>query len=62
MTDSAFLVEESESVRQALDRFREGKADLADYLIGIRGQSLGARTTFTFDKALRAEEGFSWLS
>ncbi len=61
LTDHTFKVEEPDSVRQALDRFRDGKADLADYLIGVMGRSLGARTTFTFDKALRDEEEFTWL-
>ncbi len=61
LLDDLYLVEESATVSEALIRFRQGKADLADFFIGLRSLDLGASETFTFDKALSTEEGFSLL-
>ena len=36
-----------------------GKADLSDYLIGLRGRELGASTTYTFDRALKSDPRFT---
>jgi predicted nucleic-acid-binding protein len=62
LEDEVFVVEEAERVGRALERFRSGKADLSDYLIGERGGALGAESTFTFDKALDGEGGFTLLT
>ena len=61
LLDDLYVIEESAMVSEALIRFRHGKADLADHLIGLRSRALGAAETFTFDKALGGEEGFSLL-
>jgi len=56
-----FTFEDRMAVGKALDRYQAGKADFSDYLIGLRGRSLGARTTFTFDRDLRSSEEFTVL-
>ena len=56
-----FLFDDTASVKRALDRFFRGRADFSDYLLGTRAQERGAATTYTFDKALRDEEGFTLL-
>lgn len=61
LTDEVFVVEDAECVAEALRRFRGGRADFADYVIGVNSTALGASTTFTFDTALRQEEGFTWI-
>ena len=61
LLDDRYLIEESAAVGAAVVRFRNGKADLADYLIGLKSRSLGAEETVTFDRALRGEDGFRVL-
>ena len=43
-------VERSELAWQALGLFEKGRADFADYVIGLSHREQGARTTFTFDR------------
>jgi predicted nucleic-acid-binding protein len=62
LTNDLFVVEDTASALRALDLFSRGKGDFSDYLIGIRGQRRGARTTYTYDRDLREEEGFTLLS
>ena len=57
-----FEVEGRESVWRALGRFRQGRADLADYLIGERNRAAGCGRTSTFDQGLEGEEGFELLA
>ena len=57
-----FVFDDAASLKSALDRFCRGKADFSDYLLGTRAQKRGAVTTYTFDKALRDEEGFTLLT
>ncbi len=59
--DEVIVLEERDAVAEALRRFREGRADFADYLIGVKGALLQATTTYTFDRALRQAGGFTWL-
>ncbi len=59
--DPAFVCDEPARVRRAIDRLARGKADFSDYLLGESGRDAGASTTFTFDRALRDEPGFSLL-
>jgi predicted nucleic-acid-binding protein len=54
-------IEERDLVRRAVDRFRSGKADFADYVIGESGTVAGCRTTVTFDRALKGAPGFELL-
>ena len=57
-----FAFDDAASRNSALDRFCRGKADFSDYLLGKRAQKRGARTTYTSDRALRDEEGFTLLT
>ena len=57
-----FEFEERDLVWRSLRRYREGKADLADYLIGETNRAAGCDETATFDRALRGEGGFALLS
>ena len=54
-------IEERDLVRRAVDRFRSGKADFADYVIGESGTTAGCRSTVTFDRALKGAAGFEIL-
>jgi len=56
-----FDVESREEVWRALGRFRRGRGDFADYLLGERNSALGCSRTATFDRALEGEEGFLLL-
>jgi len=57
--DPDFVFENPERVRRATDRFSQGSADFSDYLLGEAASPAGASVTFTFDRALRDEPGFS---
>lgn len=59
--DDRFTVERVSLVLTAVHRFAEGRGDFADYLIGEIARAEGARTTATFDRALRREPGFGLL-
>ncbi len=61
LRDAIFVVEDADSIEEALSRFRGGSADFADYLIGANSLLSGASATLTFDAALQDEEGFTWL-
>jgi predicted nucleic-acid-binding protein len=41
--------------------YEGGRADFSDHLIGTRARRHGARTTYTFDRALRNRAGFTLL-
>lgn len=49
---AAFEVEDESLAWQALDAWREGKADYADYLVVLFYRQAGCETTFTFDRKL----------
>jgi predicted nucleic-acid-binding protein len=55
---STFELENRSVVYQALQRFKQGKADFSDYLIGAIAQHLGCSSTATFDRKLKNEKGF----
>jgi len=59
LTDRRFSFEEAQRVNTALDLYRQGKGNLSDYLLGLKGESAGARTTYTFDRGLRGESRFT---
>lgn len=59
LSDSLFGFEDRNRVLRALDLFEVGRADFSDYLLGVVATDRGARTTFTFDRALRGEPGFT---
>lgn len=56
-----FEVEGRDGVWRALEAFRGGDADFADYLIGERNRASGCESTVTFDRALRGTAGFEVL-
>ena len=58
---SIFELENPSVVYQALQRFKQGKADFSDYLIGAIAQQSGCTTTATFDRKLRDYKGFNLL-
>lgn len=46
------VVEEASLARRALNDYRRGRGDFADYLIGWRNRQSGCSDTVTFDRAL----------
>jgi len=58
---SVFHVQEVDCVRAAIERYRSGKADFADYFIGELNSRDGAHPVYTFDKRLARETGFVLL-
>ncbi len=57
-----FEIEHRDHVWRALPRYRAGRADLADFLIGEVNHAAGCQDTATFDTALGGEGGFTVLS
>jgi predicted nucleic-acid-binding protein len=51
---SLFVLEDKDAVREAVELYRTGKGDFADYLVGIRARNAGSLTLATFDEALHA--------
>lgn len=49
----------TDRLARALDAYRSGGGDFADYLIREHAQAAGADTVATFDRALLAERGFT---
>ncbi len=56
-----FEIENKDLVLGALDDFRNSKADFADCLIGRRNLAAGCSETVTFDRPLKALDGFRLL-
>ncbi len=56
-----FEIEDKDLVLRALDDFRNSRADFADCLIGRRNRAAGCSETVTFDKPLKALDGFRLL-
>lgn len=60
--DTAQLaVEHADLARRALDDYRRGRGDFADYLIGWRNRHAGCSSTVTFDRSLRRNPLFHVL-
>ncbi len=57
-----FDVQDSDLVRYALEEYRQGRGDFADYLIGWQNRRAGCTDTITFDRKLKKASGFSFLS
>jgi predicted nucleic-acid-binding protein len=49
-------------IYQSLQRFKQGKADFSDYLIGAIAQQANCVITATFDQKLKSEKGFNCLN
>ena len=60
--DARFRFEDARRVSVAIDLYQQGKADLADYLMGLAAESAGARTTYTFDRELRGDPRFTMVA
>lgn len=56
-----FVIEDRDTVRAAVEHFRAGPGDFSDYLLGLRNRNAGCADTATFDRKLRAAEGFRLL-
>ncbi|MEA5519341.1 type II toxin-antitoxin system VapC family toxin [Limnoraphis robusta] len=58
---SAFEFESRSIVYQALHRYKQGRADFSDYLIGAIASQVGCTETVSFDGKLKEEKGFRCL-
>ena len=56
-----FEITDKDRVREALEAYRAGRADFADYVIGASNQHAGCAETVTFDRQLRGAAGFRVL-
>lgn len=56
-----FSFEDREVLRRAVEDYRKGSGDFADYLIGHRNRRAGCEDTATFDRALKGASAFSLL-
>jgi predicted nucleic-acid-binding protein len=62
LASSLFEVEQRDLVRRALNDYRDGPGDFADYLIGWQDDAAGCAGTLTFDRGLEGCERFIVLS
>jgi len=58
---AAFEFENRSTIDQALQRYKQGKADFSDYLIGATSRQAGCTETISFDGKLKGERGFYCL-
>ncbi len=58
---AAFEFESRSTVDQALQHYKQGRADFSDYLIGVIARQAGCTETVSFDSKLKAEKGFRCL-
>lgn len=58
---AAFEFENRSTVDQALQGYKQGKADFSDYLIGAVSRQAGCTETASFDGKLKGEKGFRSL-
>ena len=56
-----FEIGDKDQVREALEVYRTGRADFADYLIGAAHRHAGCDQTITLDRRLRDAAGFRLL-
>jgi predicted nucleic-acid-binding protein len=61
LTTAQLEIDQKDVVREALEDYRTGAGDFADYLIGRRGREMGCERTATFDQRLRKSELFRVL-
>ena len=55
------VFENPEVFRRALASYQSSRVDFSDLLIGAKAQAQNARTTYTFDRFLSQQPGFSLL-
>ena len=56
-----FSIEDRDSARHALDDYKRGSGDFADYFIGWRNRKARCDETVTFDRGLKKNELFKLL-
>ena len=61
ISTSLFSFDDRELLRSALEEYREGRGDFADYIIGRRNIRAGCERTVTFDRSLAGSAAFSAL-
>ena len=61
LATAQFTIGQKDIVRRAVEAYRAGRADFADYLIGMLSRDAGCSTTVTFDRRLRDDPRFQLL-
>jgi len=61
LATQVFELQNRDLVQRAAEAYRLGRADFADYLIGLQNQRAGCEDTATFDTNLKAFPGFRVL-
>lgn len=56
---SQFVIQDAAVTRRALERFKAGDADFADYVMGENALAAGCKRVLTFDRKLLREPEFS---
>jgi predicted nucleic-acid-binding protein len=62
LATAQFEIDQKDLVREALEDYRVGGGDFADYVIGRRGREMGCERTATFDRRLRPSDLFRVLA
>ena len=62
VTAAQFEIGDRDLVLAALEDYRDGSGDFADFLLGRQGEASGCRKTATFDKRLKKSSLFSVLA
>ncbi|HKW02064.1 MAG TPA: type II toxin-antitoxin system VapC family toxin [Vicinamibacterales bacterium] len=61
LATTQFVIGEKDVIRAAVEAYRTGQADFADYVIGTSHRDAGCDRTATFDRRLRAVATFQVL-
>ena len=61
LDDSVFYIQDRPTVEFAFAQFRRLPGDFADHLLGRVASQAGAKTTYTFDRALAKSSEFTLL-
>lgn len=56
-----FSVEDRDLLREAVEAYRAGQGDFADYVLGLRNRKAGCGGTVTLDRSLKRNELFRTL-
>lgn len=61
LLESGLTLDDGELVREALETWRTGQGDFADYVIGAQARARGAAQVYTFDAKLARSPGYALL-
>lgn len=61
LLESGLTLDDGEIVREALETWRTGQGDFADYVIGAQARGRGAAQVYTFDTKLARSPGYTLL-